>query len=121
MHETVIASSLLKIIEEEVAAHAQDKMLVVTRISLNIGLLSAIEPHTLQGCFELLAEGTVAEGAALEISVLPLRGVCADCARAVSVTSRRDFQCPACGGSRVDWRGGNEMDITALQVRERNF
>lgn len=77
MHETVIASSLLKIITEETAK--QNKNLYVDEIRLKIGLLNCIEAQTVQGCFEILAENTRAENAKMIIERLPLQGFCNDC------------------------------------------
>ena len=77
MHETVIASSLLKIITEETAK--QHKNLYVDEIHLKIGLLNCIEAQTVQGCFEILAENTRAEHAKMIIERLPLQGFCNDC------------------------------------------
>lgn len=115
MHETVIASSLLKIVLEEVSK--QDKTLLVDEIHLKIGLLNCIEPQTVQGCFEILAENTPAEKAKMVIERLPLQGTCNDCHKHVAI-HKRHFLCPYCQSPNVNWQGGNEMQIASVKVHE---
>lgn len=118
MHETVLASSLLKIVEEAVEKNsAPGQQLRVTEIALETGLLACLEPQTLRGCFEIMAEGTVAEKATLSISTRPMCGVCPYCEAEVQ-TMRREFYCPQCSGRNVDWQGGHEMEIVSIQVAE---
>ena len=120
MHEASIATPLLKLILEEAAKHEQpDQPLAVTRITIRAGLLMGIEAKTLQGFFELIAEGTAAEGAELVVETEPMQGFCPDCSQTVT-TATRQFQCPVCQGSRVDWKGGKEFYIATMQVRPRN-
>lgn len=116
MHETVIASSLLKIVLEE--ASKQKTPVLVDEIHLKIGLLNCIEPQTVQGCFEILAENTPAEHAAMIIERLPLKGYCRECQNHISIQKRR-FVCPNCQSCDVDWQGGNEMQIASIKVHEK--
>ncbi|MEG2005208.1 MAG: hydrogenase maturation nickel metallochaperone HypA, partial [Bilophila sp.] len=62
MHEATMVASLMRIIEEEATRYAVER---ITRVRLAVGLFTAVEPQTLRACFELFAEGTVAEGAEL--------------------------------------------------------
>lgn len=117
MHETVIASSLLKIVTEEVIK--QNKDLCVDEVHLKFGLLSCIEPQTLEGCFEILAEEEpIAKNAKLIIERIPLTGFCHDCQKNVSI-NKRHFVCPNCQSPNVDWQGGNEMQISSIKVHEK--
>lgn len=116
MHETVLAASLLRLVLEAAGRHeTPEQKLRVQEIDLELGLLACVEAVTLQGCFELLAEGTAADRADLKITRRPLSGFCPDCRSRVR-TLRREFSCPACGGNAVDWQGGNEMEINAIRV-----
>lgn len=117
MHETVIASSLLKIVSEEVAK--QNKNLCVDEIHIKVGLLNCIEPETVKGCFEILAENTVAQKATIFIERIPLEGFCHNCKKIVSI-NKRHFACPYCHNTTVDWQGGNEMQISSIKVHENN-
>jgi hydrogenase nickel incorporation protein HypA/HybF len=113
MHETVFASSILHIVEEEVARHAPG--CAVEEIILHIGRLACLEETTLKGCFEIMSEDTLAKDASLIIKWLPLRGVCPDCG-SIETTDKK-FACPVCGVANVNWHGGNEMDIASIKVR----
>lgn len=115
MHETVIASSLLKIVLEE--ANKQKKPVLIDQVHLKIGLLSCIEPQTVQGCFEILAENTAAANAELIIERLPLQGFCKDCKKQIT-TQKRHFACPHCQSSSTEWQGGSEMLIASIKVHE---
>ena len=124
MHETVFASSLLRIVLEEAKRHEgqgaqqgtkEGARLQVTHVRLRAGLLACVEAHTLSGCFALLAEDTPAEGAALEVVVEPLTGHCPACKASVSTTSRR-FSCPECGAEGVHWADGNQLYIDTIKV-----
>lgn len=115
MHEAAFASSILALALEEARKHGAGERLRVTGIKLEIGLLSCLEAKTLRGCFELLAEGTPAEKAALAVSVRPMSGLCPGCGAGVSVESR-SFACPLCGCRSVEWTGGHEMEITAIEA-----
>jgi hydrogenase nickel incorporation protein HypA/HybF len=116
MHETVFASSILKIVLEEVKkCESAQRRFLVTEIRLEIGALACLEPGTLKGCFEIMAEGSAAEKARLNVQVRPLAGFCPDCGRRVRAV-RGHFACPFCAGRAVDWQGGHEMDIAAIEV-----
>ena len=120
MHEASIAAPLLRLVLDEAKKHeAGSGPLRVARICVRAGLLMAIEPATLEGCFSLMAEDTPAEGAALVVEAVPMRGLCSACGREVQ-TQVRAFACPACGAAEVAWSGGNELYIESIQVRPEN-
>jgi hydrogenase nickel incorporation protein HypA/HybF len=117
MHEAAIAAPLLRLVLEETEKQAAvSGPLAVSHIRIKAGLLMAIEPLTLQGCFALMAEGTAAEGAALEVENVPMQGHCDACGQDV-VTGARTFGCPVCMSAEVSWSGGNELFIDSLQVK----
>lgn len=117
MHEAAIAAPLLRLVLEEAQKQAAiSGPLSVTHIRIKTGLLMAIEPLTLQGCFALMAEGTAAEGAELQVENLPMQGRCDACGQTVS-TNKRSFGCPVCASPEVSWSGGNELFIDSLKVK----
>lgn len=113
MHETALVAGVMRIVAEEAARHGVDR---VTRVTLRVGLLAAVEERTMKGCFELYAEGTCAEGAELIIETPELRGVCRACGQEFTLRRRR-FVCPHCGAVELDLDGGNEMLITAIEAQ----
>ena len=78
MHELSIAQSIVEMVCER-AGEAR-----VHRLTLVIGKLSAVMPDALRFCFDVCAEGTVLEGAALEI-----------------IEPRGRGRCPIAGGNRT--------------------
>ncbi|MGJ3523830.1 hydrogenase maturation nickel metallochaperone HypA [Nitratidesulfovibrio sp. D1] len=111
MHESSIVEGILRIVSDEAARYGAAR---VSRVSLAVGLLACVEPRTLTACFELLAEGTPAEGAPLDVHLLPLRGACPACGDVE--TRKRNFSCPSCGHDAVHWTGGRELYIASIEV-----
>lgn len=119
MHEASLAQGLLKLVEESVrswnGAHPDSPAKRVTSLRLSLGLVSCVEEQTFRGCFELIAEGTVAEGARLDIEREPLPCTCRDCQTAFTLTERR-FVCPACQGRNLDFVGGHALTLLDLEA-----
>jgi hydrogenase nickel incorporation protein HypA/HybF len=117
MHETVFASSMLGIVLEEVKKHQarSGETYRVERIYLRLGLLTCLEERTLRGCFEILAEGGPAAGARLIVDRPPLEGRCSNCGREARLGGQR-LACPFCHSLQVDWLGGRESEVTAIEV-----
>jgi hydrogenase nickel incorporation protein HypA/HybF len=86
----------------------------VSRVVVEVGMLAAVLPEALAFCFELCAEGTAAEGAALEIARVPGRGRCRDCGAGVAL--EKPFGTCACGGHDLAWLSGDELKVKALEI-----
>ena len=112
MHETAIVSGLMRIVERKAAQHGVDR---VRRVKLKVGRLCAVEPQQLQSCFELFAEGTVAEGAELLIETVEVRGRCKTCGVEFPIPRFR-FVCPDCGGGEIEVCQGQELYIDSLDA-----
>jgi hypothetical protein len=61
MHELGLTMNIVAICEEHAAGRK------VTRVRLELGTLSAVMADALRFCFDVVAAGTVVEGATLEI------------------------------------------------------
>lgn len=112
MHEVSIARSLLKIIEDETKKHGVSR---VTRVCVRIGTLASIVPEALTFSFEVISERTVAEGAALDIEVVPARGQCQGCNEDFEVDSFF-FVCPKCGVIASEIICGKELEISHIEA-----
>lgn len=112
MHEITLVTGLFEIIQEQVAARGIES---ISRVRLKVGELAGVEPMTLAACFEVVAEGTVAEGAQLEIEAVPLSGRCRGCGDGFRVENF-SFICPACGGGDVELTGGKELYLESLEA-----
>jgi hydrogenase nickel incorporation protein HypA/HybF len=107
MHELSLASALV----DTCVAHAGDDRVLSVRVE--IGELAAVLPDSLRFCFEICARGTVVEGAALEILVIPGRAVCNKCGDATSLVS--PFGRCVCGG-RLRIVSGEELRVKDMEV-----
>jgi hydrogenase nickel incorporation protein HypA/HybF len=114
MHELSIAQSLLEIIEEEGKRHGLSR---VVRIAVKIGTLSAIVPDALTFSFEAIRAGTIAEGANLDIEVVPAKGYCEECGADFRVESAL-FLCPRCGAVASEIISGKELEISQIEGEE---
>ena len=84
MHELSIAQSIVEMVGER-AGDAR-----VHRLTLVIGRLSGVMPDALRFCFDVCTEGTVLEGAVLEIIEPSGRGRCPDSVAVRDVRLRRN-------------------------------
>ncbi len=113
MHELSIAQALMTIVE----GHARGRR--VTAVEVKVGHLRQVVPSALEFAFELVAEGTPAQGARLALDEVPAAGRCRDCG------ARTDFEgfplaCGACGSSRVEITHGEELLVEALELEEES-
>jgi hydrogenase nickel incorporation protein HypA/HybF len=116
MHETAIVSGLMRILEQKAAQHG---VVRISQVLLKVGRLCAVEPQQLMACFEMFAEGTVAEGAELVIDVICVRGRCRQCATEFDVPRYR-FECSSCGGNDIEVIQGQEMYIESFEAASRD-
>jgi hydrogenase nickel incorporation protein HypA/HybF len=65
VHELAIAEAVIDGIRDQIGVAR------VTRVFLEVGTLSCVEPDAIRFCFELCAQGTTVEGAAVEIAPVP--------------------------------------------------
>ena len=112
MHELSLCESVLKIIEDEVARQGFTR---VRKVWLEIGELSSAEPEAMRFCFKAVTDGTVANGAELEILRPPGQAWCMTCSKTVEVSQRFD-PCPVCGGYQLQVTGGDQLRIKELEV-----
>ncbi len=112
MHELSLTESVVEIALEEMLEAGASR---VTRIVLEIGDLSAVEPEAMAFCFSAVSSGTAAEGAELAIERVAGAGWCMACEKTVPLEERFG-PCPHCGGFEVQMTEGGEMRIRELEV-----
>jgi hydrogenase nickel incorporation protein HypA/HybF len=104
--------ALTQSVVDAVCEHAAGRR--VHSVKLEIGALCAVVPDSMQFCFELATEGTVADGATLEVDVRPATARCRSCGQ--------DFGLPdlillcACGSADVEVLAGRELKILSMEV-----
>ncbi len=112
MHELTLAESVVQLAEEALRGEPGSR---VRLVRLEIGRLACVEPEALRFCFAAAAQGSIAEGARLDIVETPGQGVCARCGQAVEIAELPGV-CPACGSGRLRVTGGDRMRVTELEV-----
>jgi hydrogenase nickel incorporation protein HypA/HybF len=112
MHEMSILESIIEVVEEE---HRKQPFGRVRMIRIRLGALAAAEPDSLRFCFAIIAGGSIAEGAHLEIETVGGAGWCEECCSSVTLTERYG-PCPACGGARLRMTAGDELQLAEIEV-----
>ena len=112
MHELSLAEALIELVEEESRKLASAHVRIVR---LEIGAVAAVEPEAMRFCFDVVARGTSADGAVLDIITVPGRGRCLECQSEIEVYERQAL-CPACGAARIEVISGDAMRLKELEV-----
>lgn len=108
MHELGITQEVLRVVAEKAGQRK------VRRVVLEIGKLSCVLPDAVKFCFDLCAEGTVAEGAVLEIIEPPGLGRCRQCGAEFPLHEAL-ARC-TCGNTDIEWLTGEELRIKAMEI-----
>ena len=108
MHEMAITQSVV----DAVCEHAAGRR--VHSVKLQVGSLCAVVPDSMQFCFELATEGTLADGARLELNLQPGAARCRTCGERFEL---RDLilLCP-CGSADVEVTAGRDLKILSMEV-----
>ncbi len=112
MHELSLIASVFDILEEKAREHGASQ---ITAVRLQVGRMSGVVPELLESAFDVYKKGTPAEGARLEIVIVPVKLRCPDCGGA-SVREDADFSCAACGSRRVEIVEGREIFVEKIEL-----
>jgi hydrogenase nickel incorporation protein HypA/HybF len=108
MHELAIAEEIVAIVADRTRGAR------VRRIVIEVGRLCAVVPDAMRFCFDLATEGTVAEGARLDIIEVSGRARCRVCG--ADVVLERPFGRCGCGGTDLEWLAGEELRIRDVEL-----
>ncbi|HEY9160945.1 MAG TPA: hydrogenase maturation nickel metallochaperone HypA [Desulfomonilia bacterium] len=113
MHEMSLVQSIIEIINEYAKKENFKK---VESISLSFGKASTVVPAALEFAFEVLSEGTVAQGARLEFDIKPVVIYCLSCEKDFKMDSY-EAACPQCKGGEIMLTGGTEeLKLIEMEV-----
>jgi hydrogenase nickel incorporation protein HypA/HybF len=111
MHELSLSSAILETVERHAAGRR------VSVVSLRVGRLRQVVPDTLAFYFGIVSEGTVCDGARLELEDVPARLACTACGHAWDVELAH-FRCPVCASGAVEVSSGQEFEVESIEVEE---
>jgi len=109
-----IAASVLDTVRAESDLHGGAR---VTRAGLRIGELSGVEVESLRFCLEVLVSDTDMASIGFEIEFAPWTRRCLACAADFRVIDSRPA-CPACGSDATEAAGGDQMELSFLELEE---
>jgi hydrogenase nickel incorporation protein HypA/HybF len=107
MHEFGLCEGVL----DAVRRHARGRQ--VAGIRVRFGVRHAVEGESLAQAFAMMAEGTEAAGAAVELVTVPAAIACPDCGFAGETTDLLAV-CPRCGSAQATLSGGDEIVLESI-------
>ena len=112
MHEVGITQNLVEIAEQHARAGGHKKVLSV---SVDIGELSGVVAEAVEFCFEVVSRDTLLEGSRLIINRISAKMNCRQCEQSFHADNYT-FECPHCGGVKLDLVQGDELRMTEMEV-----
>jgi len=112
LHELSLTQGLIEIAEE----HARrENATVITSVTMEIGTLSGVMPEAVEFAFEACSQGTLADGATLEIRRIPALGRCHECGKESAMESLYD-SCTSCNSFALEILKGQEMALIEMEI-----
>lgn len=113
MHEMAIVQSIMEILEQQAQIHNARR---VVGVKLEFGALTGVLPASISFAFEVLSKDGPAEGAILDIVIIPIKAVCMDCSKEMVLEEYVPF-CPVCStGVLQIIEGKDEMRIASMEI-----
>lgn len=113
MHEIGLAEAILEAVEKRADGRP------VRRATVRAGALLRVVEPSIDQAFQLVTEGTLAEGAAIDLVVTPARLTCRACGHDGSTLDPLAV-CPACGAGDVDVTGGDELVLESIEIAQHD-
>jgi hydrogenase nickel incorporation protein HypA/HybF len=110
MHELGLCTSIVDAIEKRAGERP------VAHVRVRVGQLHHVHPEAFEQSFAVAAMGTVAESAAAELVLLPVRARCGGC-DATWAGDEIPVACPGCGSVDIDLVGGDELVLESIEYR----
>jgi len=112
MHELAIVRAL---IEQAQAAAQEHGAARITCIHCRIGALRQVAASSLRAAFDLARVGTPLADAVLEVTHVGTTLECRGCGTRRTLAGWA-FECPQCGSSDVVLTGGDELELTSMEL-----
>ena len=112
MHELSIAQNIMKIVD---SSARQSGATSVKTIRIRAGALRGIVSEQLLFLFDFVKKETIAEGATLEVEIVPVKARCKDCQR-VFLVENFEMICSECQSKDLDVINGMELDVKEIEI-----
>lgn len=112
MHELAITEGIM---EAAIPTAKEAGAKKILEIRLKIGELSGVLPECIEYYFNLVSKDTIAEGAKLSVSKIPVGIFCNKCGFSGDI-DRKKIICPKCGGIDFQITKGREYFVDSLEV-----
>lgn len=112
MHELVIVEGILEAVIPAAREHGAGK---ITAINLKVGELSGVVASCVAEYFKPASRGTIAEGASLNITPIPVAIACPDCGYEGSLP-KGTYRCPACESPGFRITHGREYYVDTIEA-----
>jgi hydrogenase nickel incorporation protein HypA/HybF len=112
MHELPVTENILAIALRHAESAGARR---ITALYLTIGQLSSIVDDSIQFYWDIISEGTPAQGAQLHFKRIPARLACLDCGQEYAPDGR-ELACPACQSLRIKVVAGEEFLLESIEV-----
>ncbi|WP_080801713.1 hydrogenase maturation nickel metallochaperone HypA [Arabiibacter massiliensis] len=112
MHELGIMTGVMDAVT---ASAEQAGATRVLKVSLSVGEMTEAIADALEFAFEVLTDGTLCEGAELEITMVRPKSRCLECG-AEYEHDRFHMLCPECGSFATELIAGRELQIDSIEV-----
>jgi hydrogenase nickel incorporation protein HypA/HybF len=116
MHELPITRSLLDLALHHAENAGGGR---VTALDLEVGRLSGVIDRFVQFYWDIIAEGTPAEGATLRFTPVEIAMECGGCNNRFAPDGRV-YDCPACGSSEVRVVDGDQFNLVSIDLEEED-
>jgi hydrogenase nickel incorporation protein HypA/HybF len=114
MHELAMTENILNIVMDHASKANARK---VISLKLKIGELSSFVDDSVSFCWSLLSQGTICEGATLEITHVAAEFQCLGCG-AHFLFQQELTPCPACGGMKAKLLAGEELEVSSIEIEQ---
>jgi hydrogenase nickel incorporation protein HypA/HybF len=114
MHELGLCEGVLAAVQTRAAGRP------VAGIRVRCGVRHAVDPAAMAQAFGLVAAGTEAADADVEVITVPATVTCRDCG-AVSESAGQLAVCPRCDSTRIDMTGGDELILESVRYQKTLF
>ncbi len=111
VHEIGIAEAILDAVEKRAAGRP------VKHARVRAGALLRISEPAINQAFAMVSAGSPAEGARLELVIVPARHICRTC-RHTTTSDDAFASCGGCGGIDIVTEGGDELILESIQTTE---